>query len=211
MSNNNNFSSKYKRQDVILHNKETLFKEYFQVDRYTFSHPSFKGETIGPFTREIFERGHAAVCLPYDPVRNEVVLIEQFRPGPFAAGDDNCWSIETVAGIIDEGETPEDVAIRESLEEADCKIQKLISTGFYYPTGGGSSESLHCYIGICSTENIGGIHGIDEEAEDIRAFTCDFEVALEAALDGKISNMALVTLLQWLALKKSDLSFSENS
>ncbi|WP_420547455.1 NUDIX domain-containing protein [Curvivirga sp.] len=205
MPNTPAFSPSFTRKDVTLHKKETLFKEYFQVDRYTFSHKSFDGQDVGPFTREIFERGHAAVCLPYDPVRNEIILIEQFRPGPFAAEDENCWCIETVAGIIDEGETGQDVAIRESIEEAGCKITKLFKTGLFYPTGGGSSETMECFVGICSTENAGGIHGVEHEAENIRAFAVDFDHALQAALDGKFSNLALVATIQWLALKKSSL------
>ncbi len=201
-------SPSFGHKDVTLHKEETLYDGYFKMKRYTLSHPSFSGKTIGPFTREIFERGHATICLPYDPIRNEVVLIEQFRPGPYVHGVDESWIIETVAGIIDDGQTPEEVAIRESQEEAGCEINKLIDAGFYYPTGGGSTESLHCYIGICDTSEIGGLHGLDIESEDIRAFTCSLSEAVEAALSGKITNMPLVVLLQWLALKKSTLDFT---
>lgn len=195
----------FNKNDVILHKEELLHDEYFQIKRVTLSHPTYSGKTIGPFTREIFERGHAVICLPYDPVRDEVVLIEQFRPGPFVHGNDRCWLIESVAGIIEDGETAEEVAIRETLEEAGCEITKLYDAGFYYPTSGASTESMKCFVGLCDTSDVGGLHGLEEESEDIRAFSYPFEAALDACQAGEFQNMSLVVMLQWLALNKSKL------
>lgn len=204
-SSKSKLSASFNRTDVTLHNEELLHDEYFQIKRVTLSHPSYTGETIGPFTREIFERGHAVICLPYDPNRDEVVLIEQFRPGPFVHGNDKCWLIESVAGIIEAGETAEDVAIRETQEEAGCEITQLFDAGFYYPTSGASTESMQCFVGLCDTSNVGGVHGLEEESEDIRAFSYPFKEALAACQAGKFQNMSLVVMLQWLALNKSKL------
>lgn len=201
----NTLDTSFNKTDVTLHKEELLHDEYFQIKRVTLSHPSYSGKTIGPFTREIFERGHAVICLPYDPVRDEVVLIEQFRPGPYVHGSDKCWLIETVAGIIDEGETAENVAIRETQEESGCKITKLYDAGFYYPTSGASTESMKCFVGMCDTSNVGGLHGLEEESEDIRAFAYPFKDALAACQAGEFQNMSLVVMLQWLALNKSKL------
>src|ERR1700748_3636597 len=86
--------------------RKTVFQGYFRIDRYVFKHKKFDGSWTGPVTREIFERGHAAAVLLYDPVRDEVALIEQFRAGALAAGW-NPWQIEIVAGIVDAGEAGE--------------------------------------------------------------------------------------------------------
>ena len=197
--------SKLTKADVTAHKIERLYEGYFHVDKYTLSIRRHDGSVMGPFTREIFERGSAVVCLPYDPIRDEVVLIEQFRPGPFAAGETDCWCLEAVAGIIGSDETPEDVAIRESLEEANCQITKLVPAGRFSPSGGACTEFISSFIGICDTSNIGGICGIAEESEDIKVYVVPFSDALNAALEGEISNLAAVHLLQWLALKKGSL------
>ncbi|MEQ8695449.1 MAG: NUDIX domain-containing protein, partial [Bauldia litoralis] len=105
--------------DVDILEKTTPYKGRFQIDRYRLRYHRFDGAWSEPVLREVFERGHAAAVLPYDPVRDEVVLIEQFRPGPLAAGEASPWLIEIVAGIIDPGETPEEVVRREADEEAN--------------------------------------------------------------------------------------------
>ncbi|NMM44070.1 NUDIX domain-containing protein [Rhodospirillaceae bacterium KN72] len=168
--------------------KETPFQGYFRVDRYHLRHSQFQGGMGNVVSREIFERGHAAGIIPYDPVRDEVVLIEQFRPGAFAAGDPDPWMIEVVAGIVDEGETPEDVARRESVEEAGVILDNLHPIGRFYMTPGGSSESITLFVGQCDASKAGGIHGLDEEGEDIRVFTEPFDTAHRMVLNNRINN-----------------------
>jgi ADP-ribose pyrophosphatase len=101
--------SRFSCGDVIIDGHETLFQGYFRVDRYTLRHRLFRDGWSRPIQREIFERGHAVAVLPYDPVLDSVVLIEQFRAGPLAAGDEP-WVIEAIAGIVEDGESAEDVA-----------------------------------------------------------------------------------------------------
>lgn len=185
------------KREVEVIEKTRAFQGYFAVDRYRLRHTQFAGDLGQEIQREIFERGHAAAVIPYDPVLDRVVLIEQFRPGVFAKGDPNPWMIEIVAGIIDEGETAEDVCRREAVEEAGVEISRLehLSTQFMSP--GGCSETVALYVGLCDCRGAGGVHGLDEEGEDIRVFTAAWSEVLAMALDGRIRNaLSTVALLQ---------------
>src|SRR5205085_1687028 len=100
--------------------------------------------------REVFERGHAAALLPYDPQRGEFVLCEQFRVGAHAAGIEP-WQVEVVAGIIEAGETPDDVVRRETHEEAGLAALDLWPIQRYLVSPGGTTETVHLYLGRVST------------------------------------------------------------
>jgi len=122
--------------DFQLIEKTTSFQGYFRIERYRFRHKLFAGGWSGEISREVFERGHAVAVLPYDPERDAVLLIEQFRIGALAGGMP-AWQIEVIAGIIDEGETPEAVARREAQEEARCEILDLLPIYHYLASPGG--------------------------------------------------------------------------
>jgi ADP-ribose pyrophosphatase len=189
---------------VEVREKTTPFKGYFQVDRYRLRHRKFDGGWTDEMTREIFERGHAAAVLLFDPERDAVVLIEQFRPGAYAAGVDP-WLIEIVAGIIEEGETPEGVVRREAVEEAGCTVSDLHPIGCFLATPGGSSETVALFCGRTDSRGAGGIHGLDHEHEDIRVLALSRQEALERLAAGGITNMPAVVALQWLALNYTEL------
>ncbi len=99
------------RSDVEVIRCEDVYQGYLKVRRYRLRHRLFDGSWSTEMTREVMERAHAVAVLPYDPTRDEVVLIEQFRMGIFDAGHDP-WSIECVAGLIEADESLEDVAYR---------------------------------------------------------------------------------------------------
>ncbi|MGH6948992.1 MAG: ADP-ribose diphosphatase [Kiloniellales bacterium] len=184
--------------------KEAAFRGYFRVDRYRLRHRLFAGGWSGEMTREVFERGHAAAVLPYDPKIDAVVLIEQFRIGAFAAGLDP-WLIEIVAGIIEEGESPLEVARREALEEAGCPLGRVEEIGRVLLSPGAVSETLALFCAEVDSAGLGGIHGLDDENEDIRAFVAPLDVALERLAKGAIANASTVIALQWLALNRQRL------
>ncbi len=186
---------------VEIAKREELFLGYFRVDRYHLRHRLFAGGMSAPFMREIFERGHAAAVLPYDPLRDEVVLIEQFRPGALAAGF-HPWLIEPVAGIIEPGETPEDVARREAVEESGCKISDLVPMHHYLTSPGGTSESCALFCGRVDAANAGGLHGLDGEHEDIRVMAVPFAEARTWLDEGKLNNALTIIAVQWLALNR---------
>ena len=189
--------------EIVKH--EQCFKGFYQLDRVHLRHELFAGGMSREISREVFVR-HDAVCvLPYDPQRDEVVLIEQFRVGAMGKTK-NPWLIELVAGLIDkEGESePEDVAHREGEEEAGVTFTSLWPITRYFPSPGGSTEFVHLFLGRCSTHGIGGLHGLEEEAEDIRVTVWAYEDALQAVRDGRISNAASIIALQWLALNRAE-------
>jgi ADP-ribose pyrophosphatase len=184
--------------------KSTLFKRYFQLDEYVLRHSLFEGGLSAPVTREVFERGHAAAVIPYDPDSDAVVFIEQFRTGAYAAGLDP-WIVEFVAGIIDEGERPEDVARREAVEESGCQIGELVSIGKYLVSQGGSSETITLFCGRVDSRKISGIHGLNEEGEDIRPFVLPYSEACALLREGRITNLFTLAALQWLVLNRDEL------
>lgn len=193
------------RDDVEMIRKETVFQGYFRVDKYTVTTPKFDGGRSNAFDREVFERGQVAACLPYDPRTDEVVLIEQFRMGAYANGDANPWLIEIVAGVIDEGETPEDVVRRECVEESGCSAGRLLPLGCLYATQGACTETISLYVAEIDSTTAQGIHGLDEEDEDIRVFTVPFDQAMAMLEDGRIRNMAAASALLWLDRKRKAL------
>lgn len=188
-----------------IHKRETLFQGYYRVDRFHLSHDRFAGGTIGPFTREVLERGHAVAVLPYDPLTDHVLLIEQFRPGPVAAQDPEAWQIEIIAGIIDSGEAPEQVAVRESQEEASCPLDELVQIAECYLSPGCNSEYCTLYVGRANLDLAGGVHGLSAEHEDIRTHVLHLDEAMDWLALGKIRTAPAIMALQWLALHRDEL------
>ena len=190
--------------DVEVLNTEIVWKGFFRMDRLRLRHRLFAGGWGQPLTREVFERGHAAALLPYDPVRDEVVLIEQFRVGALTAGAEP-WLVEIVAGIIEDGETAEDVVRRETVEEAGCEVTDIVPVMDVFTTPGGSSERIAIFLGRVDAEGVGGVHGLADEGEDIRVFTESLDAALARLAHGGITNVIAVAALQWLALNRDKL------
>ena len=163
--------------------------------------------------REIFERGHAAACLLYDPDLDKLVLIEQFRAGALAAlaspwfdGDETSpWLIEIVAGIIEDGEEPEAVVRREALEEAGCVIGEIEPLFHYLVSPGGSSESMFVFCGRVDASNAGGIHGLRHEGEDIRVLVADAQEVFAMLDEGRIINGMTLIPLQWFRAHHQEL------
>jgi ADP-ribose pyrophosphatase len=188
-------------KDVQIISKETLYQGFFKMVKYAFKHKLFAGGWSDVVEREIFERGHAVAVLPYDPVLDEFVIIEQIRIGALPTSS-TPWLLEIVAGIIDEGETPEDVCCREAKEEAGLDIQKLHKALSYLASPGGTTERLHIYVGLVDASNAKGIHGLEYESEDILVHRVPTSLAFDWINQGKIENAATLIALQWFAMNK---------
>ncbi|WP_318484810.1 ADP-ribose diphosphatase [Photobacterium leiognathi] len=192
-------------EDVDILAKETVYQGFFKMVKYRFRHKLFAGGWSGEISREMFERGHAAALLPYDPITDEVVLIEQFRIGAMAGGCEP-WQLEIVAGMIDhQDESAEDVVKREAVEEAGLTVAELEKVTRYLSSSGGCSEMLDIFVGTVDSTQAGGIHGLEEESEDIRVHVVSREQAYEWVESGKIENAASIIALQWLQLNYSRL------
>ena len=192
------------KNDVEIIARETLYRGFFSLNLYRFRHRLFNGEMSGEVKREVFERGHAAVLLPYDRVRDEVVLVEQLRI-PAIDSSDSPWLLEMVAGMIEEGESVEDVCRREAQEEAGVVVGRCKPVLSYLASPGGTSERLSIMVGEVDALTAEGIHGLPEENEDIRVHVVSREQACRWVEEGAIDNAASVIALQWLALHHESL------
>lgn len=193
--------SNFTINDVEIHQIEVKYEGFFKVNEYLLTHKLFNGRNSNQFSREIFERGDAVVLMPYDPVRDTLVFNEQFRPGAIRT-QQHPWLIEFVAGMFGEGESPEEVAIREAKEEAnlEIKVTDIFPIMRYLSSPGGTSEQIHLYAAKVDATNVGGVFGLDNENEDIRVFEMKRTDALALLDNGKITNAATIIGLQWLAL-----------
>jgi ADP-ribose pyrophosphatase len=185
--------------DVEVLERKTVCQSYFRIDRYMLRHRLFDGGWSQPVMREVFERGHSCACLLYDPQADAVILIEQFRAGAFAAGM-GPWLIECVAGIIDEGETPEDVARREAIEECGCALGRIEPIGKFLYSTGACSEVCHLFVGEADSSAAGGIFGLADEHEDIKTHIVPVATVLEWLNAQTIDNAAMLIAISWLAL-----------
>jgi ADP-ribose pyrophosphatase len=185
-------------------NKKLLYQGFFKLVGVDLKHDLFNGGESAPLRRELLDRGHAVAVLPYDPVRDEVVLIEQFRIG---ASDDASgpWLLETIAGIMEEGESAEELVHRESEEEAGCKVRDLIKLYHYYSTPGSSNEQIQVFFARTDTTNVGGIHGIDEEGEDIRVHVISSDTAFAWLDQGRIDTAVTIIALQWFRMNRDNI------
>jgi nudix-type nucleoside diphosphatase (YffH/AdpP family) len=157
-------------------------------------------------TREVLVMGDAVTVLPYDPVRDRVLLIEQFRMGPFGRGDPLPWQLEAIAGRIDPGETPEDAARREAVEEAGLALGRLEKVAEYYPTPGAVTEYLYSYVALCDLpDGVAGIYGAADEGEDIRGHLLSFDRLVEVMAAGEIGNAPLLLTVLWLQRERARL------
>ena len=194
-----------KTDDVEVIKKTTPFQGYFRLDHYNLKHRLFEGGWSGEMSREIFERGHVVSVLPYDPDLDKIVLIEQFRPGAYAAlssgwfdDDASPWLVECIAGIIEKGETPEDVARREMIEETGLELSQIIPINHYLVSPGGTSESVFSFCGRVDASSAEGIFGVTEEHENIRVFSVPTQHAFDLLDHGRIINAMTIITLQWL-------------
>lgn len=192
-------ANQFSAADVEIIASEKAYDGFFQLKKYQLRHRLFAGGWSEEMTRELFERGHAVVLLPYDPKLDQVIMIEQFRLGALETSN-HPWLLELVAGMIEPGETDKDVARREAVEEAGLQVEQMEFICSYLPSAGGCSERISLYIGAVDSSNAGGIHGLDSEHEDIRVHVYSREQALKLLEDGKIDNAASIIGLQWLAM-----------
>lgn len=189
----------FAQSDVEILDKSTVFQGFFRLDRYTLRHRLFNGGWSEPMQREIFERGHAVVVLPYNAKTDELVLIEQFRCGAMQSSA-SPWLLEAIAGMIDVNETPEQVARREANEEAGLTITELWPMLSYLSSPGGTTERIQLYLGKLTEPVQTGIFGLAQEHEDIKVHLLPRQTAMQLLTEQKIDNAASVIALQWLAL-----------
>lgn len=189
----------FSAQDVKVLKKTPLHQGFFKTTLYRLQHRLFRGGWSAEIDREIMDRGHAVVVLPYDPKRDEIVMLEQFRVGAIATSD-TPWLIELVAGMTEPGETEISVAKRELEEEAGLDCDQLTYAMSYLSSPGGLTERIHIYMARVDAAQASEFGGLASENEDIRVHRVARKQALKLLDQGHIDNAATVIALQWLAM-----------
>ena len=179
--------------------KKNLHNGFFKMNEITLKYKKYNGNWSNVLKRELFGGAQVAAILPYDPVKKEIILIQQFRPGTISKNFNN-YLDEVVAGIIDDGETPEIAAKRECYEETGCKVKKLIPIQGYFPAPGSSESFYHLFLGETETFEGTRIMGLENENEDIMVKSYKFKDVREKMQNGKILNGLTLIALQWFFL-----------
>lgn len=189
--------------DVEILDQNTVFQGFFRVDSYKVKHKLFNGGWSTEVKRELFERGHAVIVLPYDVKNDSLVLIEQFRIGALQ-NPNGPWLLEAIAGMIEPGETVEQVAQREAEEEAGLKLTEFWPMLSYQSSPGGSTERIYLVLARLKDAVETGVYGLASEQEDIKVHSLSRQAAMQLLQAGKIDNAATVIALQWLALNLAE-------
>ena len=187
----------------IMH-VETVYDGFLQMKKYRLRHSLFAGGMSPVLIRERVESFKAASVLLYDPHRDQVALVEQFRIGAIEVAK-GAWVLETIGGILEGDENPTDVAIREVQEEAGYAVTDLIKICEFMVSPGFTTESITLFCGRVDVSKVGGIHGIDDEGEDIRVVVLPADEAIDSLYGGRINSTSIIIAVQWLALNRARL------
>lgn len=183
--------------DVIA--RDRAYEGFFKMDVFTLRFELFRGGMSPEIEREVLIARQSVCCLPYDPVRDEVVLVEQFRTAAYAAGEEFPWMLEAPAGLMEPGEDAPETAKREVGEETGCTVSALDYAGPLLSSQGALSERTNVFIGRAATEGVGGIHGMESEGENIRVLVLPFDDAMALFNSGKIQSAFGAVPLLWLS------------
>ena len=197
--------TQFTKDDVKFINEEELYQGFFSMKRYRYQHRRYQGDWSPVVEREIFERGNAVGVLLYDPSKDRFVMVEQCRPGAMP-GDESPWLIEIVAGMVEEGEEPTQVAYREAQEEAGCEIQSLKPLPGYWVSPGGTTEYVDLFLGLVDSDDVAQFAGLDTEHEDIKVLVIERAELLELLQQGRINNAMALIAVQWFLMNERSLA-----
>ena len=189
--------------DWKIHNSEIAYDGHFKVTKFEISHEKYDGQTTPVLRRELVQRNDAVAMVAYDPETDQLVFVEQFRIG--AVRESQPWLIEVVAGLIEEGELPEEVTKRESQEEIGCTPSELVKIGEFYTTPGGNSEWIHLYIGKVSVQDVNHRGGLEHEGEDIKVVVVPANDVPFMLSTGEVRSAIAIIGLQWFVMNKENI------
>jgi ADP-ribose pyrophosphatase len=191
-----------KKLHAGIRKRTPLYEGFLSVYAYEFEVERHRGGTQ-LIKWEVMERGHAVAVLGHDPKRDEVVLVNEFRPGLLIAGD-YPYRDNLVAGAIEKSETAIEAAMREMQEEAGLTLTEpeLIHNGAYVSSGG-TSEKITVVYGKVDTSNAGGVHGAANEHEDTLAVVLPAQVFIDRVRSGEINDFKTLLAGYWFAEKRA--------
>jgi ADP-ribose pyrophosphatase len=202
--------NKLTHADVEVVEDQISFKGFYQLNTVALRHKLFRGGWSKTVSRELFKRHDAVGVLLYDPLLDAVALVEQFRIGVFGSdvarkNHQSPWILELVAGLIDKEEVPVEVARRESFEESGIIVEDIEPVGEYYSSPGGSNEYFYSFIGRADLTHAGGIHGLENEGEDIKVHLIQLDELWSKLDQGLLINAHTLIAVQWLKLHYQEL------
>ena len=157
---------------INLKLKEKISNGFLSVFRLVFDQITFKGENMENVQREVLYRPRPVVFLTlFDPNTQKALFVKQVRSSAIIDSPDTPYVVEPVAGIVDEGQTPIEAAIREAKEEANVDLNEsdLVSMGECYLSPGISNEYAYFYSAEFDSSNYEtGFFGLPSEHEDIQ-------------------------------------------
>ena len=187
-------SSKFK-----IINKKNIHKGFFEMNEVTLKYKKIDGSWTNNIKRELFGGAQVSAVLPYDPIKKEIVLIQQFRPGTISKNINN-FLYEIVAGIIDKGESAETTAKRECIEETGCEIKNILPIQGYFPAPGSSESFYHLFLGEIEAFEGSRSMGLESENEDILVKCYNFSKVKQMLQNKEIVNGITLIALQWFFL-----------
>lgn len=198
-------AEKFMSDSAKILSQRTVFDGYHRLDIVSLQPKSLKHDGWAEkMEREVLICNRVASALLYIPETDEILLNQQFRVGALLAGASDPFLFECAAGAIDDGETPEDAARREALEETGCKVTDLESLGVVYSSPGCLSEAFHLFIGRIE-KAAHGIYGMEEEGEEIKTHLLPAGDVIRMLDEGRITNATTALVLNWFARNKDKL------
>ncbi|MBB4121690.1 NUDIX domain-containing protein [Martelella radicis] len=182
--------------------RTTLSDGWCRLVEYAFDYHFADGRVVER-SWEVCERPEATSVLVFDRSSRKFVLVRQFRVPVYAMGEGDGFFLETAAGLIDDGESPEETAIREVCEETGYHVEELLPIRAIIAAPGLMTEKIHCYAAIVDEGmRIGAGGGLDEEHEEIQVVHLAFDEAMAMVDSGEISDAKTIVMLQWAALNR---------
>jgi len=193
--------SEFKKQWKFL-GDEKIYDGFYSLSRAQFKHTKFNGGWTGVVDREVLNRGNVIGVLAHDPKADTVALVEQFRYGA-RLEPTNPWLMETIAGMVEPGEEPQEVAIREAKEEAGIDLVSPRLVRQFYSSPSATTEQVFIYYAETDLSDVGGVHGLDAEDEDILVHVVKADEAIEMMEQGIIKNAISVIAMQWFQYQRA--------
>ncbi len=196
--------SQFGQDDVQIIATDVVYSGFFRMLQLRLKHRLFNGGWSNLLNRELFDKNIAAAAIVYDPVNDLLGMVEQIRVGMLES-EFGPWSLEGVAGMVEAGESPEQLIRRELQEEAGIDQAELRYITAFYATPGSCNEYTHVYCALTDLTGAGGLYGLPEEGEDIRFHVYPAEEVFDAMLQSRANNGSTLIALQWIQLNRSQL------
>lgn len=206
MTENDGWNPHWESDDVEIDSTKVIYQGHFELVTHQLRFKQFSGQWSPWILREQVQIYNSVAVLLYDPKKDCVVLVEQFRVGVMSQTEHSPWLLEIVAGFADvENESLEQAVMRESKEEANVEIKSLMPVYEYYPSPGGLSEKISIFCGIVDSEGVGGVHGLAEEGEDIKVHTLSYLEVERLIENGMLTSSSTLIAHLWLKLNRAHL------